>query len=122
MGTRLGGRSNSDSGSSSKTRQGTCSVMPGLTRGEFLGALASSAGASLYAQENSRTNQGMASRHVTAAARAKPSGLPFHSRFVDTAPSAGLTRPSICGYPDRADYVIDAMGCGVAFLDYDNDG
>jgi hypothetical protein len=73
-------------------------------------------------QEPDKSNQGMASRHVIAVPRGKPSGLPFHARFTDVARSAGLNHPSICGYPDRADYVIDAMGCGVAFLDYDNDG
>lgn len=28
----------------------------------------------------------------------------------------------VCGHPNHADYVIEAMSCGVAFLDYDNDG
>ena len=69
-----------------------------------------------------QSNQGMASRHVTATPRQKPSGLPFHARFTDVGASAGLRYSSICGRPDHADYVIEAMGCGVAFLDYDNDG
>ncbi len=54
--------------------------------------------------------------------RGKPSGLPFHAHFTDIAFAAGLRYPAICGHPDRADYVIEAMGCGVAFFDYDNDG
>ncbi len=65
---------------------------------------------------------GMASRSVTAAPRGKPSGLPFHARFVNVAKQAGLTAPVIYGDPDHNDYILDSMGCGVAFLDYDNDG
>jgi enediyne biosynthesis protein E4 len=64
----------------------------------------------------------MASRHVTAVPRGKPSGLPFHSRFTDIAHQAGLTGITVSGHPNKADYVIEAMGCGVAFIDYDNDG
>ncbi|HEX3878640.1 MAG TPA: CRTAC1 family protein [Bryobacteraceae bacterium] len=65
---------------------------------------------------------GMASRGVKAAPRSKPSGLPFHARFTDIAAQAGLKAPVICGHSQRADYVIEAMSCGVAFFDYDNDG
>ncbi len=64
----------------------------------------------------------MASRHVNALPRGKASGLPFLARFTDIALQAGLKNPAIEGHPDRADYVIEAMGSGVAFLDYDNDG
>ena len=65
---------------------------------------------------------GMASRGIKAAPRGKPSGIPFHSRFTDVASQAGLSTPVVCGHPQRADYVIEAMSCGVAFFDYDNDG
>src|SRR6476469_5766819 len=64
----------------------------------------------------------MASRGIKAAPRPKPSGLPFHSRLTDVAAAAGLKELSISGHPTRADYVIEAMGCGAAFFDYDNDG
>ena len=64
----------------------------------------------------------MASRGVAAAPRGKPSGLPFHARFTDIAHQAGLRQIVVCGHPHRADYVIEAMSCGAAFLDYDNDG
>ena len=64
----------------------------------------------------------MASRGVKAQPRGKPSGLPFHSRLTDVAASAGLKAVTVCGHPRRADYVIEAMGCGCAFFDYDNDG
>jgi len=66
--------------------------------------------------------QGMASRGVKASPRGKPSGLPFHARFTDVAQEAGLRQTVVCGHPTRADYVIEAMSCGAAFLDYDNDG
>jgi enediyne biosynthesis protein E4 len=64
----------------------------------------------------------MASRGIKAAPRPKPSGLPFHARFTDVAAAAGLKESSISGHSTRADYVIEAMGCGAAFFDYDNDG
>jgi hypothetical protein len=64
----------------------------------------------------------MASRSVKPARRAAPSGLPFHSRFTDVAIKAGLKHPVIAGHPDRCDYIIEAMSCGVAFFDFDNDG
>ena len=66
--------------------------------------------------------QGMASRKVKPARRGKPSGLPFASRLTDVAQQAGLKEIVIAGHPDRVDYIIEAMSCGVAFFDYDNDG
>ncbi len=64
----------------------------------------------------------MASRGVRPQPRGKPSGLPFHARFTDVAARAGLRAPVIFGPPNRMDYILESMGCGVAFLDYDNDG
>jgi hypothetical protein len=64
----------------------------------------------------------MASSHVKPTPRGKPSGLPFNAHFVDVAEAAGLKTITVCGHPNRVDYVIEAMGCGAAFLDYDNDG
>ena len=54
--------------------------------------------------------------------RGKPSGLPFNARFTDVAREAGLTQPSIYGGVDTKRYIVEVVGCGVAFLDYDNDG
>jgi hypothetical protein len=65
---------------------------------------------------------GMASRGVKPTMRGKPSGVPFHARFTDVAAQAGLRTPLIYGWPDRTDYIVETMGAGVAFLDYDNDG
>jgi hypothetical protein len=33
-----------------------------------------------------------------------------------------LTAPAIYGEADHNDYILESMGCGVAFVDYDNDG
>ena len=38
------------------------------------------------------------------------------------AEQAGLRQIVVAGYPNRADYIIEAMSCGAAFFDYDNDG
>lgn len=46
---------------------------------------------------------------------------PF-SRFTDIAREAGLTAPMIYGGVDRDTYIIESMGGGCAFFDYDNDG
>lgn len=73
-------------------------------------------------QEVKRSNAGMASRHVSSVPRGKASGLPFHAHFVDVAKDAGLWGVAVEGHSKRADYVVEAMGSGVAFLDYDNDG
>src|SRR4051812_42201773 len=64
----------------------------------------------------------MASRGVTAKARDRSSGLPFNASFTDVAARAGLTAPTIYGGVDTNTYIIEAIGCGAAFLDYDNDG
>jgi len=64
----------------------------------------------------------MASRSIKAVPRGKLSGLPFHAHFVNVAQAAGLHAPVIYGEVAHDDYILDSMGCGVAFLDYDNDG
>ena len=85
-----------------------------MTRRSLLALLASSPGVS--------HGQGIASRGVKPAPRAKSSGLPFHARFTDVAAEAGLRSPVIYGRADRKDYILETVGCGVAFFDYDNDG
>ena len=82
--------------------------------------LLAQAGQSLPAASNA--NQGMASRGVKAGPRLKGSGLPFRARLTDVAATAGLHSATVCGHPNHDDYVIEAMGCGCAFFDYDNDG
>jgi len=66
--------------------------------------------------------QGMSRRTVQPTARGKPSGLPFHAKFTDIAAAAGLRAPTIYGGIARKQYLTETVGCGVAFLDYDNDG
>ncbi len=93
-----------------------------MTRRKLLSLLAASA-ANLPAQTAAGPpGQGMASRGVHPAPRRKPSGLPFHSRLTDIARQAGLHRVVVTGHEKRRDYIVEAMGCGAAFLDYDNDG
>jgi hypothetical protein len=52
---------------------------------------------------------------------APPVLKPF-SRFVDVAKHAGLTQAIPYGVPGKATYIIEVMGSGCAFFDYDNDG
>ncbi len=66
--------------------------------------------------------QGIASRNVKAAPRGKPSGLPFHAHFTDVAEAAGLHDPVTYGNANHKDYILETVGCGCAFIDYDNDG
>jgi hypothetical protein len=64
----------------------------------------------------------MASRGVKPAPRGKNSGRPFPVKFTDVARQAGLTRPLIYGGAEGFDYIVESMGTGVAFIDFDNDG
>jgi hypothetical protein len=66
--------------------------------------------------------QGISTRNVTPTPRGKASGLPFAAQFTDIAKAAGLHVPVICGETDRKTYILETIGCGAAFLDYDNDG
>jgi hypothetical protein len=66
--------------------------------------------------------QGISTRNVPAAARSKASGLPFHAKFTDIAGAAGLTAPVIYGERDHKTYILETVGCGAAFIDYDQDG
>ncbi len=66
--------------------------------------------------------QGVSSRGVKPQPRGKPSGRPFLARFTDVAAHAGLTQPVVYGGVESKRYIIEVVGCGVAFLDYDNDG
>src|SRR5579883_1955771 len=79
-------------------------------------------GAMAAAQSRLSGQRGMTSRNVTPTPMGKPSGRPFPAHFVNVAQSAGLRDPVIYGPEGHADYVLEVMGCGAAFLDYDNDG
>ncbi len=66
--------------------------------------------------------QGIATRDIQPQARPAPSGRPFHARFTDVAREAGLHAPIIYGGIETKKYIVEANGCGCAFIDYDNDG
>jgi hypothetical protein len=76
----------------------------------------------LYTAAAPLLGQGVATRDVKPLPRGKPSGLPFRSRLTDIAAQAGLTAPVIYGGVERKDYILETVGCGCAFVDYDNDG
>jgi hypothetical protein len=59
---------------------------------------------------------------VKAQAKPAPSGRAFNAHFTDVAEAAGLRAPVIYGGVDAKKYIMEANGCGCAFLDYDNDG
>ena len=66
--------------------------------------------------------QGIATRDVQAQARPAPSGRPFNAHFTDVAQLAGLHAPIIYGGIESKKYIVEANGCGCAFIDYDSDG
>ena len=66
--------------------------------------------------------QGVAAHTVKPMARPAPSGRPFNANFVDVAASAGLREPVLYGGVNSKKYILEATGCGCAFIDYDNDG
>src|SRR5207248_5189601 len=66
--------------------------------------------------------QGVAPHTTKPLPKAAPSGRPFNARFVDVAHEAGLREPVIYGGVASKKYIVESTGCGVAFIDYDNDG
>src|SRR5713101_8924875 len=92
-----------------------------MTRRQILSLPALALSAPSFAAQ-AQQYSGMASRGVTPLPRGKPSGLPFNAKFVNVAGAAGLHSPVIYGDEGRADYILESMGCGAAFVDYDNDG
>ena len=93
-----------------------------ITRRQLIAALAAGAGTALAGAAEAAFGQGVSSRGVKAQPRGKPSGRPFLSRLTDVGKQAGLTQPMVYGGTDSKSYIIEVVGCGVAFIDYDNDG
>jgi hypothetical protein len=93
-----------------------------ITRRKIITTLAGAAGASLLGTAGASFGQGVSSRGVKAQPRGKPSGRPFLARFTDVAKQAGLTQPVIYGGLESKSYIVEVVGCGVAFIDYDKDG
>ena len=58
-------------------------------------------------------------RHLALALLASAyTGAPF----TDMARTAGLNQPAIYGPADHKDYILEATGCGLALIDFDEDG
>ena len=91
-----------------------------ITRRELIFRMASAASASLLVP--SVFGQGISSRGLKPQPRGKPSGRPFLARFTDIAKQAGLIEPIVYGGVDTKNYIVEVVGAGVAFIDYDNDG
>src|SRR5208283_1807763 len=78
---------------------------------------------SLYAAaDRALGQQGVASRDVKAQSAPPASGRAFNAHFTDIAEAAGLRSPTIYGGVESKKYILEANGCGCAFIDYDNDG
>jgi len=88
----------------------------------MIAAIAGAAGTFALSSPSASFGQGISSRNVRPQPRGKPSGRPFLARFTDVARQAGLTQPVIYGGEESKSYIIEVVGCGVAFIDYDNDG
>lgn len=93
-----------------------------FSRRALLGLFAAQATRMLAQQIALPSTQGMSSRGLKSGARPKSSGSPFGARFMDIGRAAGLHASTVSGHPTRADYVVEAMGGGCAFFDFDNDG
>ena len=66
--------------------------------------------------------QGVSGHTTKPLARPAPSGRPFNARLVDVAAAAGLREQIVYGGIDAKKYIVETIGCGCAFFDYDNDG
>jgi len=67
-------------------------------------------------------SQGVVPHKIAALPRGKRSGLPYNAHFVEVARKAGVDHPVLYGSPNPKDFILESIGCGCAFLDYDNDG
>jgi enediyne biosynthesis protein E4 len=93
-----------------------------ITRRKLILNMAAVAGSGLVLPVKYLWGQGISSRGVKPQPRGKPSGRPFNAHFTDIAEQAGLTQPIVYGGLDTKSYIIEVVGAGVAFIDYDNDG
>ena len=66
--------------------------------------------------------QGVATHATKPVPRRALSGRPFNARLVDVAREAGLREPVVYGPVETKTYIVETIGCGCAFFDYDNDG
>jgi len=91
-----------------------------LTRRTFLSGVAAAALIPPMARSVAQTG-GMATAPFKPQAHRPPSGRPY-AKFTDVAHKAGLSASMIYGGVDKIKFIIESMGGGCAFLDYDNDG
>lgn len=68
------------------------------------------------------SQQGVVPHKGAVLPRGKRSGLPYNAHFVEVAAAAALARPVLYGSPNPKNYILESIGCGCAFIDYDNDG
>src|SRR5689334_25276400 len=92
------------------------------TRRKMIFTMVGAVGAALAGRAGIALGQGISSRGVKPQPRGKPSGRPFNAHFTDIAKQAGLTEPIVYGGLESKSYIIEVVGAGVAFIDYDNDG
>jgi hypothetical protein len=64
---------------------------------------------------------GMASGSRKAQQRGPTTGRPY-AKFTDVSAQAGLDAVMVYGGVERIQFIIESMGGGCAFIDYDNDG
>jgi hypothetical protein len=93
-----------------------------IGRRKFLGISSAALAGALLPHAQAQQASGMGGRVVAPQKKPTQSGKPFDAQFVDVAAAAGLTEPTIYGGIDHDEYIVEANGCGCAFLDYDNDG
>ena len=93
-----------------------------ISRRKVIAAIGGAAGAAIIGPLGAVFGQGISSRGIKPQPRGKPSGRPFLARFTDIAKQAGIIQPIIYGGTESKSYIIEVVGCGVAFIDYDNDG
>ena len=68
------------------------------------------------------SQQGVAPHRGAVVPHGKRSGLPYNAHFTEVARSAGISRPVLYGSNNLKNYILESIGCGCAFFDYDNDG
>jgi hypothetical protein len=93
-----------------------------ITRRELMLRVVTTAGAALVLPFRFAFAQGISSRGMKPQPRGKPSGRPFLAHFTDVAKQAGLSESIVYGGVDTKNYIVEVVGAGVAFIDYDNDG
>jgi hypothetical protein len=71
---------------------------------------------------SSSFGQGVTGHKGAVLPRSKPSGLPFDAVLTDVSRTVGLMQPCFYGEASRKTYLLETIGCGCAFLDFDNDG